>query len=62
MAAWVRAIGGRAVVQEGQLREISLAATSVTDDLLRNLKGLTHLSKLQLQSTEIGDPGLPHLA
>ena len=55
-------IGGQAVMDDGKLVEISLAATSVTDDLLRNLSNLKHLRKLQLHSTEIGDPGAKHLA
>ena len=44
------------------MREISLASTSVTDELLRNLEGLKHLRKLELRSTEIGDLGVRHLA
>ena len=59
---WVRAIGGKAVVEDGQLQEVSLAATSVTDELLRNLSDLKSLRTLQLQSTEIGDSGLHHLS
>ena len=59
VARWVRSIGGRAVVEDGRLREISLASTGVTDELLRNLEGLKHLRKLELRSTEIGDLGRP---
>ena len=62
VAQWVRSIGGQAVIEDGQLREISLASTSVTDELLRNLEGLKHLRKLELGSTEIGDLGVQHLA
>ncbi|MBI3467901.1 MAG: hypothetical protein HY000_33255, partial [Planctomycetes bacterium] len=62
VAEWVRAIGGRAVIEEGQLQEVSLASTSVTDELLRNLQGLKHLRKLELHTTEVGDPGVEHLA
>ena len=47
VARWVRSIGGRAVVEDGRLREISLASTGVTDELLRNLAGLKHLRKLR---------------
>ena len=46
VAGWVRAIGGQAVVEDGRLREVSLASTSVTDELLRNLRDLKHLRKL----------------
>ena len=45
VAEWVRAIGGQAVIENGKLLEISLATTSVTDDLLRNLQGLKHLQQ-----------------
>jgi Leucine-rich repeat (LRR) protein len=62
VAEWVRAMGGKAVVNEGQLLVVTLAATSVTDELLRNLQGLAHLRTLDLGSTEIGDPGAAHLA
>src|SRR5581483_10131191 len=58
VAEWVQAIGGKSALENGRLIEISLATTSVTDDLLFNLKNLKHLRKLQLQSTQIGDPGL----
>src|SRR5262249_35357598 len=34
---WVKAIGGKAIVEDGRLREISLSTTSVTDALLANL-------------------------
>ena len=61
-ARWVRALGGKAVVENGRLREVSLAATSVTDELLRNLSDRKHLRKLELNSTEIGDPGVQYLA
>ena len=62
VARWVRSIGGRAVIEDGRLREISLASTGVSDELLRNLEGLKHLQKLELRSTEIGDLGVQHLA
>ena len=62
VAGWVRAIGGRAVIEDGRLREISLASTGVSDELLRNLEGLKHLRKLALGSTEIGNLGVQHLA
>ncbi len=62
VAAWVRSMGGHAVVDNGGLIAVSLAVTSVTDELLPNLKALMRLRKLELQSTEIGDPGVRHLA
>ena len=62
VAQWVRSIGGHAVIKDGQLREISLASTGVSDELLRNLEGLKHLQKLDLGSTEIGNLGVQHLA
>ena len=62
VARWVRSIGGRAVIENDQLRDISLASTSVSDELLRNLEGLKHLRTLDLGSTEIGDLGVQHLA
>ena len=62
VAHWVRSIGGHAVIEDGRLREISLASTGVSDELLRNLEGLKHLRKLELGSTEIGDLGVQHLA
>jgi Leucine-rich repeat (LRR) protein len=62
VARWVRSIGGRALIENGRLREISLAGTGVSDELLRNLEGLKHLRKLELGSTEIGDLGVRHLA
>src|SRR5262249_21729238 len=43
VAQWVRSIGGDAVWENGQLQAVSLASTSVSDELLQNLKGLTHL-------------------
>ena len=43
VAQWVRSIGGRAVVENNQLREISLRSTGVSDELLRNLERLWHL-------------------
>src|SRR5262249_9568953 len=61
VAEWVRSIGGRAVVEEGRLPEVSLASTSVSDELLRNLEGLKHLRKLDLASTEVGNAGVRHL-
>src|SRR5262249_12330386 len=62
VAGWVRAIGGRAVIEDDRLREISLASTGVSDELLRNLVGLKHLRKLALRTTETGNLGLQHLA
>src|SRR5262249_21990658 len=62
VARWVRSIGGRAVIENDQLREISLASTGVSDELLRNLEGLKHLRKLDLGSTEVGNLGVRHLA
>jgi Leucine-rich repeat (LRR) protein len=57
---WVHAMGGTALVEAGQLVEVSLASTSVTDRLIENLKGTT-LRKLDLEGTEIGDIGVRHL-
>src|SRR5206468_36213 len=62
VAGWVRAIGGRAVIEGERLREITLASTGVSDELLRNLGGLKHLRKLALRTTEIGNLGVQHLS
>jgi Leucine-rich repeat (LRR) protein len=62
VAGWARALGGKAVVEDGRLREVVLAGTGVTDDLLRNLSGRKHLRKLDLSATDVGDPGVRQLA
>ena len=54
VAAWVRAMGGAAVMDGPSLTGITLSATPLTDALLANLRGLTRLRKLDISATEIG--------
>src|SRR6202453_2152301 len=58
---WIRSLGGSAVMEGSRLVEVSLAATSVTDENLADLSGLSHLRKLDLEATEISDLGLRHM-
>ena len=46
----------------GQLEEINLARTKVTDEGLGTLSGMNKLKRLHLENTEITDAGLEHLA
>jgi hypothetical protein len=50
------------VGQLSRLEWLTLHASSVTDALLANLKGLTNLRTLILGSTDVGDAGLAHVA
>ena len=61
VADWIRAMGGRAIVSEGVLQDVSLASTAITDAQLKNLRGLERLEVLDLQATEVGDLGLEQL-
>src|SRR4029453_1376742 len=61
VAAWIRAVGGSAVLEGGRLVEASLAATPVTDEQLENLSGAVRLGKLDLEATEGGHLGIPPL-
>jgi Leucine-rich repeat (LRR) protein len=61
LAAWIRSLGGTAVVQQGHIVEISLASTQATDADLVHLKGLSRLRKLNLRGTQAGDLGLRNL-
>src|SRR5579862_125430 len=62
VAAWIKALGGSAVMEGGNLVEVSLTATGVTDANLEYVADLDHLRKLNLEGTEIGDLGVRHLA
>jgi len=62
VAHWVRSLGGSAVMEGSRLVELSLAATGVSDEQLKDLSGLRHLRKLNLEATEISDLGVRHLA
>ena len=45
----------------GQVIQIDLNATAITDDVLKDLEGLVHLRFLELNQTGITDAGLIHL-
>ena len=45
----------------GQVIQIDLNATAITDDILKDLEGLVHLRFLELNQTGITDAGLIHL-
>ena len=45
----------------GEVIQIDLNATAVTDDGLKDLEGLVHLRFLELNQTGITDAGLTHL-
>lgn len=62
IAKWVHAIGGQTIIRDARLSEVSLASTSVTDELLANLVACQHIHKLQLQFTDVSDLGVQHLA
>src|SRR5262249_16938169 len=62
IADWVQKMGGRAVFAEGNLREVDLSRTPVTDAQLKYLVALPSLKKLSLESTEAGDLGMTSIA
>ena len=62
LAAWITALGGKAVVAGGKLREVSLATLRIGDAQLAALAGAVGIEKLDLEATEAGDLGLQQLA
>src|SRR6476646_10593397 len=62
VAAWIRDAGGSFQKnQAGQIVEVDLTSTWITDDDLARIAGLTELRKLNLSYTKITDLGLEHL-
>ena len=53
--------GGKAKLENGQIREVSFLSTGLTDAELGALPGLASVKKLNLQATEIGDVGIKKL-
>ena len=60
-AAWVKALGGKADLTDGQLKAIDFSSTQVSDAQLSHLASLSALEKLDLQVTQVGDLGLTSL-
>ena len=60
LAQWVTALGGKAVVTGGRVREISFATARIGDAHIANLTG--PIQKLNLEATEVGDLGVQKLA
>ncbi|MGH9660437.1 MAG: leucine-rich repeat domain-containing protein, partial [Bryobacteraceae bacterium] len=58
VAEWVKAMGGATEFAADRLQTIRLSSTSVSDEQLSHLLGLTSLEKLDLSITQIGDLGL----
>jgi Leucine-rich repeat (LRR) protein len=62
VAAWIRNAGGSLQKnQAGQIVEVDLTSTWITDDDLARIAALTGLRKLNLSYTKITDLGLEHL-
>jgi Leucine-rich repeat (LRR) protein len=61
LAAWVRAMGGKADLTDGALRTVSLRSTAITDAGLANLSMAAHVERVDLEGTEVGDIGLASL-
>src|SRR5438045_9623288 len=62
IAAWIRDTGGSFQKnQAGQIIEVDLTSTWITDDDLARIAELTELRKLNLSYTKITDLGLEHL-
>jgi Leucine-rich repeat (LRR) protein len=58
----IKKLGGKVRLDgEGNVVEVNLEGTQVTDDDLRFLKALMDLRKLDLEETRITDAGLVHL-
>ena len=62
VAAWVKAIGGKASLEDGHLRVVDLATTPVSDAQLAFLSKLSRLEELHLQATQVGDLSIQALA
>jgi internalin A len=63
IARWITdALGGRAELQGGRVRAVSLVRTAINDTQLGVIAGLGVLESLDLDATEIGDIGLATLA
>ena len=63
LEALVETLGGRVSQNEqGEVVEVRLSRTAVTDAALAHLTGLTALEELDLWGTPITDAGLAHLA
>ena len=62
IADWVQTIGGKAVMKDGALIEVSLRGTAVSDEQLRSFEGLSKLRSLNLDGAEIGDLGVQALS
>jgi Leucine-rich repeat (LRR) protein len=63
IARWIReGLHGRVDLQNGRIRSVNLARSTVTDSQLTPIAGLPALEELDLDATEIGDLGLATLA
>ncbi len=62
VAAWIHALGGKAVIADGQLVEVMLTATSINDGQLDYLSSAVKLRHLDLNATEVSDLGIGKLA
>jgi len=58
----IEQLGGTVFRREGQVVEVDLNRTKVSDGDLRLLSGLTSMTDLSLEETAIGDAGLGSLA
>lgn len=62
IASWIRRAGGSTREREGKIVAVSLRGTAIQDRHLATLAALKHLEVLDLEATEAGDGGMPHLA
>ena len=62
IAEWLRSIGGKVQMNDGQVTSVSLNGTTVIDRELEILTKLPRLSELRLQHTEISPLGLEHVS
>ena len=52
LAEWIASLGGKAVVEKGKVKSISLATVRIGDAHLAGLAAATGLEKLSLEATE----------
>ncbi len=61
IAGWIEKMGGRSSLEAGKIRSVDLSRTSVSDAQLAYLSGLTAVTRLRLNTTEVGDGGMVHV-